>query len=217
MSDIIFDFPSEITKIVLLHLVPPEISHLCSINKKFNSVCTDEIFWYDVAKKYFPHLQRSEGTWYDLVKITSTPATIPVIIAPSRFRPPYPLGYILLDKFSTLQDLWTILNRFNPELIKEGETISDQIVKNSPAYTKFKYFKSYFSIFWTTEKAKHQRAIFIQEKYRLSYELSFGDAHSQVLENDYLYKIRLNDLLDNSDESIPDKSLLDSIYNFRIS
>lgn len=142
MSGRRFDFPLEIIKILLLQLPPPAIIRLCHVNKNFSSVCAD-----DVAKRYFPKLQLLHGTWYNLIKNASTPITIPVMVYSSTFRPPSPLGNLLLNKFSTLADLWTIFDRFDPKLLGEGKTISDKIVKNAPVHKNPNYFP-YFKILW---------------------------------------------------------------------
>ena len=207
---------TEVIKIILLQLVPPNIFPLCCLNKMLNDICSDDIFWLDVAKKYFPKESRYTSTWKSLVKNLSTPEII-AVRSENKYesQEQFPFARLSLNKFSTVKDLWMICKRLNKELfLHQSGPLSDQLIKNYPLSSDEVYFK----LFFNTDDGLEWHNLQIQETgdSQKFIVISYNSNLIITLNDDYLFNITLDKLWVNKFKTALPGTLLKALFDFVI-
>lgn len=181
--------PWEIIKLSLLNLPPPEIFKFCSINTHMYRLYADDIFWYEVANKYFPLLSPNSERWYNLVLRLCEPKIIPLVQFSFTYGNKNIVDHIKLDKFTTVEDLYRLCEKMVLRLSMSWINSSGEMIIRDFHIGLLSGTKEFFSL--------------TDAKY------------SFVIPNNYLYTINFTTIIKSRSRRwrIPNKdvSLLDSI------
>ena len=208
------NLPTEVVKIFLLQLVPPDIFPLCRLNNNLNDICSDDIFWLDVARKYFPTASKHTITWRQLVKDLSKPEILTVRGKGKSGHRPL-LGKLSLNKFSTLKDLWIIYRRLTQRLfLPNTRILSDRSIMDFPISTDDVYIK----LFFPSDRGLEWRNCQIQEtadpqKFIVK---SYENTWKTTLNNDYLINITLDKIWGNKFKKVPIPTLFEALFDLTI-
>lgn len=208
------NLPRDVFKVIMLKLNPVEILRLCNLNQELGGLCSDEIFWKEVAEKNFPGAQLWTETWHHLVnrlsKNSIVPRKIPVYQVYSTMGTTSQYGYLLLNRSSTLEDLWKICNKLGSQSFGEKEVNSSDIIKNINAYKR-----SHFIVQWSTRKDDIEMYIqqIVHRSGAIEYSIySLNRQIQKIFANVYLTEIMVSDFIESN--NVVNKSLYESIEKF---